>query len=342
MDTQRVNTMMSSEKKIRRQAQYWVTEVTSADVTAETLARFDAWKAENPLHDQLYRQVENVFFGLSDIDELAAIEPLDRKTLQERLVSTAKLGFIKGLSMPYRWGAAVTAALALVAVVAVIKPSDNEISSQQYSTAIAEIRNVTLEDGSTVTLDANSNLNVTLSGDTREVTLLKGRAFFSVSEDAQRPFTVATGNTVVTVLGTRFDVRKGVTEVSVGVEEGKVSVSHKMQNSATDEQVELTAGQQVTALLSSGLETVQPVDGIGQWRQGRLVYVNAPLVEITADANRYYQKRIVPVSDKVGQLRLTAVFRTDQIDDMLDTLKKALPIELSEAPDDVILVRLRQ
>src|SRR4029077_9414852 len=75
-----------------------------------------------------------------------------------------------------------------------------------YSTDIGERRSITLADGSTVDLNARSQLRVEFSKSERRVELLDGQALFQVAKDKQRPFIVHSGDATVRAVGTQFDV----------------------------------------------------------------------------------------------------------------------------------------
>jgi ferric-dicitrate binding protein FerR (iron transport regulator) len=79
--------------------------------------------------------------------------------------------------------------------------------SEHYATVRGQALQVRLPDGSQMLLDAASQAQVQLFRGRREVRLLEGQALFHASADAQRPFEVRAGHTLVTVLGTRFSVR---------------------------------------------------------------------------------------------------------------------------------------
>jgi transmembrane sensor len=88
---------------------------------------------------------------------------------------------------------------------------------------------------------------------------------------------------------------------------------------------------------------IRPVDAmdVGAWRSGRLVYDNAALRDIVADANRYTHTRIVIVDPQLETLRLTTSFRTSQVDGMVETLQAALPLVAERRVNGDILLRAR-
>jgi transmembrane sensor len=87
---------------------------------------------------------------------------------------------------------------------------------------------VYLVDGSRVTLQPGSGIRYAafLQKDKREV-YLQGNAFFEVAKDTRRPFCVYSGDLMVRVLGTSFDMKTNHNsgEIMILVRTGKVAVS---------------------------------------------------------------------------------------------------------------------
>src|SRR3546814_12524306 len=98
-------------------------------------------------------------------------------------------------------GAAAAACLAVVSA-----PTLLLMWQSDYRTGTGEMRNVTLSDGSSVTLDTGSAIAVNYGDGRRGVRLLAGRAWFDVAHDERHPFTVSAADARVRVTGTAFDV----------------------------------------------------------------------------------------------------------------------------------------
>jgi transmembrane sensor len=73
-----------------------------------------------------------------------------------------------------------------------------------------------------------------------------------------------------------------------------------------------------------------------------MVYVDTRLRDVVADINRYYNGKIEFADDSAGEMQLTAAFRVDQIDRMLEVLQSALPIEATHTADHRIVLSERQ
>jgi len=151
---------------------------------------------------------------------------------------------------------------------------------------------VVLPDGSDVMLNAGSSVRyrrgfawVLGVPQGRRVVRLDGEAFFDVTS-GERPFQVSTGGVLVTVRGTRFNVRgrggsTAMSGVRVEVEEGQVVVA--VQGSTAV--VELGAGQGVRVL--PGVDTLEleqvSVARIGAWRSGGLTVTDEPLAVVVQE-----------------------------------------------------------
>ena len=103
-----------------------------------------------------------------------------------------------------------------------IAPAAQASFRQRYGTAVGATRVISLPDGSRLTLDTDSQVEVTIDGKARTVQLERGQAFFEVAHDRQRPFVVDTGRLSVTAVGTAFSVRRVGSDIRVVVAEGTV------------------------------------------------------------------------------------------------------------------------
>ena len=234
-----------------------------------------------------------------------------------------------------RWAIAITAIAAAAAVAWVVTSRDGLFfRNPQIATEVAEVRDVTLPDGSVVTLGGQSQLDYKFTSTERRATLTAGDAFFSVSKDEKRPFIVSVDKVQITAVGTQFEARRRIEGVNVAVAEGSVEVSQ-----TAGEPVRLQRGQSLMADQRTQ-PTIQPVKArdVGAWRQGRLVFDNATLGDLVADANRYGTTRIIIKDAPLAKERFNSSFRVDQLEGVLESLQVALPLTVQrEANGDIAL-----
>lgn len=191
----------------------------------------------------------------------------------------------------------------------------------------------TLPDGSEITLDALSRLDVAYSANDRAVRLLQGAAFFAVQRDMARPFTVQALGAQVTVLGTRFGVEiEGRQTVLVQVESGHVRVDEggRTHDLLAGEGLRIVAGQAARRLNGQA----------APWRTGELEFDAVPLGDAVARIARYapYPLRSTP---EVQSLRISGKLRIADARDWLGALPATLPVRLVRLPEGGLEVAAR-
>jgi transmembrane sensor len=177
-----------------------------------------------------------------------------------------------------------------------------------YASAKGEVKVITLPDGSRVTLDSASSVQARLTEASRALRLLRGRAFFEVSSNPRRPFSVAVQDREVLALGTRFDVRIRPGELTVTLVEGSVKISAP---GLTGSRI-LKPGQQFverrgTAIVRSAKAPLEEVLG---WQQGYVTFDNDTLEAAVAEINRNSVQQLVVRNRGVAALRVTGRFRS--------------------------------
>lgn len=148
---------------------------------------------------------------------------------------------------------------------------------------------VLLPDGSSVELNAGSQVRYPSGFGAERSVFLIGEAFFDVVE-AERPFVVETFNARIRVLGTRFNVRawQGGYEdgTTVSLESGRVELASTKAAAAP---VVMEPGQThhvgPDASIASGQVTLEIATA---WRRGGLVYKDQRLGVILQDVERRF------------------------------------------------------
>lgn len=367
------------QDRIELEARHWAVYLHSGDTDPERLGQFEAWLEADPAHEAAFAVYQQLMTDLAMLPELSGIAPRIRPRIRPRIQPenregvpaedrpqdqsegpaqawTArpvtgrprKAGRAAGLVMAAGAMAAVMAGLFLVQPVATVPAGPVPEEPGAYATRVAEIRDVILADGSRVTLGAASRIEPDFSDRMRVVTLLEGEAFFDVTPDPQRPFYVGAGDRLIRVVGTRFDVRQGRETVRIAVVEGVVELLKGDDPSKVETgrpglaRDVLRAGDEIVARIGSAettLGAIEPTEA-APWRRGWLSYENASLREIVADANRYSRRQIVLVDDSLGDLRMTAAFSAEKIDQFAMGLEVSYGLAVDyNSPDRIVLSR---
>lgn len=157
---------------------------------------------------------------------------------------------------------------------------------------------IIMSDGSSVWLNAHSSLKYPISFGAKErVVELIGEAYFEIAKNNKAPFKVLTGNQIVEVLGTHFNINGYVDEPNIKTTllEGSVKVS-SVKN---DERTMLMPGQQsIFGVNELHVNQVDAEEAIA-WKNGYFTFNNSNLESIMRQVSRWYNVDIVYQNSKV-------------------------------------------
>lgn len=205
-------------------------------------------------------------------DELAAIVPDESVNLPTPANDPGD-----ARRSPKRWiiGGAMAAAMVAAISLGIMKRTD----IYTVTTHPGETRTIALEDGTRIELNGGTRLRLD-HRNARFAALDSGEAAFTVRHDASDPFRVTVGDAVFEDAGTIFNIVHTDKATRIGVSEGRVIYNPKA------EAITLNAGRALEDDAAGlRLMAVAP-DAVASWRQGRLVYDNAPVTDISADIAR--------------------------------------------------------
>jgi len=308
---------MSAEEAVA-----WFAKLRGEAVSAEDRSRFEAWLQASPAHRRAYEEVaafwDDPGFSqvLGEAESVPAVPAAGRRPARRTFRRRAKLAW------------ALAAALAGFTVIQ--WPAGTVCPQGGFCTAVGELRTLALEDGSLVTLNTGTAIQV----DSRHVRLLRGEAYFEVVPDAARLFTVDGHFSRTRVKGTRFVVREGQVADTVTVVSGVVEVGRDGKGSATlreNEQISVGADQALAVRKASA-------SAAAAWIKGKAVFDNAPLSEVAAEIARYRRGTVWVKNDKLGALRVSGRFDIADTDRALESLAQTLPIRVFRITPWLVLI----
>ena len=238
---------------------------------------------------------------------------------------------------------AAVVVLAFLLGVLVTNYIKNSPSSVQYATVAipnGQMGNVTLPDGTEVSLNSGSTLRYPSRFDTRQRDVwFTGEAYFQVKSDEKHPFHVHLENYTIQVTGTSFNVRsyKGFS-LETTLVEGKVEVlDNKGAGLAS-----LVPGQMFyTTNNEMKIQTVK-TEVYTMWKDGKLFLDDETLGEISEKLERWYNVEIRFADEKIKQNKLSGtILKNKPFDQILKilTIKESLNYSIqirSDEPDIVI------
>jgi transmembrane sensor len=312
------------------EAASWVARFDAGDVSAKDQAAFQAWLNRSALHRQAIAEYGTFW---SEFDQLGQLtNPIGTgQTLgaqPRRSLAGAKYWLV----------ACAASILVMVAAGGVVRqeiparPLVQQAAAprlpirQTYATAIGGQKKFTLADGSVVTLNTNSQIDVELLGDRRDIHLVRGEAYFDVVHDKTRPFTVYADRYVVRDIGTAFAVHLlDKCLVNVRVTKGSVEIAAPRRKGRSSKSLGVVvAGQDI--VFGQKIERAQTVsdaelDRKLAWRQGQLIYSGQPLAEVLADISRYSDIQIELADPALRNLPVGGAFSVNQTDAIFAALE---------------------
>lgn len=321
---------MTIANDIQEQARRWFIQLSDVDAPVSAWLELQDWLEQDDAHRLAYDDVERMWVELDDAISpaiIARVAANDAETPASH--AAAKL---PGLSRRAWLFPAFAAAAALVVAVGVW-PQFAQSKVETYRSE-DQPRAVELSDGSHIYLNRYSSVSVTMKDDRRDVILADGEAAFDVTHDPARPFVIAAGDHDVRVLGTAFNVVHHGGRFSVGVSRGVVAVTPSEASSP----VRLSAGQRIDQVGSARatLSSVDPASA-SSWREGVLIYRNAPISEVAHDLSRYFNKPVI-ISASAQPLHFTGALRVGDEATMLDQLQAFVPIGTIRSSTDIRLI----
>lgn len=226
------------------------------------------------------------------------------------------------------WMAAASVVLLLIGFGTYFITDRNAPEWVAVATAPGQIMEVYLPDSTQVSLAGASSIRYDKKayGKERRVVEMKGKAFFQVTRNEARPFSVYTEQTVVTVLGTSFQIDEQPDGTDVNVVTGKVSFGATCNET---DKVILTAGMSASYSPENREITIAGEENLNRlaWKTRLLRFNDTPLDQVIDDLNECYQVKIV---DTAGgrPLKLTATFNGLPLEEVLMIINQTLDTRL--------------
>ncbi len=334
------------EERRIEQAAAWAARLADGKVGSAQQQQFDRWLQDEPANGAALEEIVDAWDA---VEHYAAAEPMI--ALREAALASARRSsygrVLRGRARawaPWLAAACLLMILALPAAWLATRPTT-------YATTVGERRTVVLADGSTVSLDADSEVRTRYTDKERRLWLMRGRAQFNVAKNPLRPFSVQAADDVVVATGTAFSVELLKKQVRVVLYEGHVAL---IQRGAQGPRPILTVqGDRAERLLAPGREIIldpvvvstpavagpapafrsavadvgaaDPIRSLA-WEEGLLAFQDEPLSVVAERMNRYTDTPLVAADAATAGVRISGVFRASDTDALIEGLSAGFDI----------------
>jgi transmembrane sensor len=199
------------------------------------------------------------------------------------------------------------------------------------------VSTVDLPDGSRVYLNEGAEITYSKAFNTQRAVELSGEAFFEVMSDPRNPFTVHSGEMLVSVLGTSFNVKQleESSDMEVYVLSGTVRVS--LEN--TEQFIQLEPEEFGLVRNRNLSSSVQEDPNYISWKTKDFKFVNSALIEVLHELEESYHVKIYTEKLDLSDMRITTSYSGQSIDAILETIGAAFEMSISSKDNGYLLTK---
>ncbi|MBV4476793.1 FecR domain-containing protein [Pseudomonas sp. B2M1-30] len=299
------------DPSILEEAADWLMRLSEHDLTDTERAEWECWKVSSPERSRAWSRAQLLQSKFGGLPPALAMSTLDRPSNPERRAALGKLALLLA-AVPTGWGT--------------WKLAQSQQWSADYHTAVGQRRELTLADGSRITLNTDSAIDVLFDTRQRLINLRAGEILVQTAPDSSaqpRPFLVSTREGRMQALGTRFTVRELEPRTQLAVLEGAVQV--ELADGRQTAPIIVNAGQR-TDFSAQAFGQLNPTDSnVGAWTRGMLMADKMRLADFVSELARY-RRGFVRCDPAIADLRISGAFPISDTQRSLNMLVQTYPV----------------
>lgn len=292
----------------------WLIRMSEGELSDTERSEWECWKVSTSERARAWARAQLLQTKLGGLPPSLAMSALDRPSSPERRAALGKLALILAV-LPAGWGS--------------WKLAESQQWSADYRTAVGQQRELTLADGSKITLNTDTAIDVLFDANQRLIHLREGEILVQTAPDIAplaRPFLVSTRQGRMQALGTRFTVRELQPRTHLAVLEGAVKVQLADNRQSTP--LIVNAGQR-TDFSSYTFGQLSVADRyIGAWTQSMLMADKMRLADFVDELTRY-RRGFVRLDPAIADLRISGAYPISDSQRTLNMLAQTYPILVS-------------
>jgi len=206
--------------------------------------------------------------------------------------------------------------------------------SKNYLASTKVHKNIILPDNSIVSLDSSTSMKVKFYDDRREIILSKGKAFFDVFPNKERPFIIKTDDIVTKVLGTKFEIINDKS-FELNVKEGKVAVSNKKNKLLAL----VTKNESLTFNKNNHTKTLQQKNfkDMASWKEGKFNFNQTPLKNVLKTFSKYIDINVEIKDKSIENLKISGNFTSKEFNKLIKNLPLIYPVKIEKKDTKIVI-----
>ena len=311
--------------------------------TDEEGERWQKWIENDPARKKVVEKAKtlhrNIAFRSGEHPEMEAeLEKLVHRLKEEEKSSKPKIFQITRRTYYSSVAAVIVFLIAVMGVIGYVNPgiySDNTVKTTQNqfvtnTTTDGQKKELTLSDGSKITLNANSRIKYPADYYGGDLDIwLEGEAFFDIVNHKgsnERTLTVHVTEGSIKVLGTKFNVNTYEDATEVVLVEGSVSVEKKNSEKQTVANKVLKPGE-MSRIPQVGQDiTVSKVRSelFTSWTKDKLIFENTPFKNVIRRVEHLYDVRFELGNQELGQTPISGSLPNNNLEVFLNALENLM------------------
>ena len=330
-------------------AMAWLVRTETSECTSDQREAFQRWIDEDVSHRVAVAIASK---SRERIDRLSALRPVDGRVDPDLLLSPEHMprpfdrariadaqvsppkprgpGKVRSISF------AAVGAASICALCTVGWYASNQYNWENYETHIGGKETSPLPDGTSVTLNTDSQLRARMTPDSRDLELVRGEVIIKAARKDKRPLRLKVGNTMIQTVGAEFDIRRrDAGQIDVIVSNGSLAAETVRGflifpfNAPSPTQSVISAGYM--ASIRPGDFQVSRADADEQasrtsWLQNVLDFRGETLADEAEQFNRYNRRKIVIEDPRIATRQFGGVFQDTDPDSFVAALVAVMDI----------------
>ena len=296
----------------------WLMRLSEGALSEQEHAQWQAWRNSHSDCERAWQRAERLLGKVGQVPPTLALASLDRPQNPQRRAALGRL-------------AALLAAPTLAW--AGWQLSQRQGWTADYRTGIGERHALSLTDGSQLTLNTDTAIDVRFAADQRLIVLRHGEILVDTAKAlaaTPRTLWVDTAQGRLACLGARFSVRCNEVHTQVVVLEGAVQITLTRHTGSSPVRLQ---GPQRAEFSADTIAPPQVADSsLTAWTRGMLMADNLRLDELVAELGRY-SRGFVRCDPSVAELRASGAFPVDDRSRTLRMLALTYPIKVDSHLD---------
>ncbi|MFP4251387.1 MAG: FecR domain-containing protein [Guyparkeria sp.] len=290
----------------------WMARLLADDATDQDRSECRRWREADPRHERAWQKMTEVSGKFASVP---ANTDGARVLMRARQTSASRRRFLN-----------LSLLMAVGATAGWLGATHTGVGHgmlAEYRTGVGESETVTLEDGTRLTLNTDTAVDVSFSPTERRIRLHHGEIRLDTGQETpRRRFIVQTRFGELVALGTTFVVREHTSHVRLAVTAGAVEIHPPL---GAPRRVD--AGQQAQFDADRAESPVRLDPASVSWETGKLVAEGMTVAEFTEEIGRY-RPGFTLHDAAIGDLTISGVFSLQDTDRALRALADSLPVRL--------------